>query len=235
MSMKRCVLGLLALLLCAPVLGLHAACVNSVVLVHGNTGSPGDFQNTYDLLRQHGYGDAQILAPAWGNRYCAACNDHYGSEETPVRSAINSALANSCTGRIDVIGHSMGVTLAMREIDALGAASRVEHFIGIAGAVHGLWSCGAYPFNVATATCGTYGLSVHNPFLDSIAGHRFGTHMVSLKSWLDEINCYGGICTVDGVHTSTIPGEDASLDYPYGHYQLLWYTAQDQYNLLQIH
>ena len=38
---------------------------------------------------------------------------------------------------------------------------------------------------------------------------------------------------MDGVHTSSIPGEDRSLDYPYGHYQLLWYTAADQVSLLQ--
>lgn len=64
MSIKRWGLGLLALLLLIPGLGLHAACVDNVVLVHGNTGSPGDFQNTYDALIQHGYTDAQIYAPS---------------------------------------------------------------------------------------------------------------------------------------------------------------------------
>jgi hypothetical protein len=232
MSIKQRVLGLLALLLFLPALGLHAACVDNVVLVHGNTGSPGDFQATYDLLRQKGWADAQIFAPAWGNGLCAACNDHNGTEETPVRNAISSAITASCTGHIDVIGHSMGVTLAAREIDKLGVAGKVDVFIGIAGAVHGLHSCGYYPFNVATATCGYYGLSIGSPLLNSIAGHRFGARMYSLKSWVDEINCYGG-CIVNGVHTSSIPGETASYDYPYGHYQLLWYTAQDQYDLIR--
>ena len=127
----------------------------------------------------------------------------------------------------------MGVTLAMREIDKLGVAAKANTFIGIAGAVHVLWSCGVYPYNVFNSTCGTYGLSIHSPFLDSIAGHRFGVHMYSFKSWVDEINCYGGVCTVDGVHTSSIPGEGRSLDYPYGHYQLLWYTAADQMALIR--
>jgi hypothetical protein len=233
MSIKTYVLGLLALLLFVPALSARATCHDTVVLVHGNTGSPADFQNTYNMLIQRGWTDAQIVAPSWGNAFCAACNDHNGSEETPVRNAISSAIAGSCSGHIDVIGHSMGVTLAMREIDKLGVASKVDVFVGIAGAVHGLWSCGMYPFNVATATCGSYGLSVHNPFLQGIAGHRFGTHMYSMKSWSDEINCYGGVCVVDGVHTSTIPGEDHSYDYPYGHYQLLWLTAADQVSLLQ--
>ncbi|RAN81368.1 lipase [Bacillus sp. SRB_336] len=233
MSIKTYVLGLLALLLFMPALSARATCRDTVVLVHGNTGSPADFQNTYNLLRQQGWSDAQIVAPAWGNALCAACNDHSGSEETPVKNAISSAIAGSCSGHIDVIGHSMGVTLAMREIDKLGVASKVDVFVGIAGAVHGLWSCGMYPFNVATATCGSYGLSVGNPFLQGIAGHRFGTHMYSMKSWSDEINCSVGTCFVYGVHTSTIPGEDYSFDYPYGHYQLLWLTAADQVGLLQ--
>lgn len=224
---------LLALLLLVPATAARAVCHDTVVMVHGNTGSPSDFVNTYNLLRQNGWTDAQIVRPSWGNPLCAACNDHNGSEETPVKNAISSAIAGSCSGKIDVIAHSMGVTLAMREIDKLGVASKVDTFIGIAGAVHGLWSCGTYPFNVATATCGTYGLSVHSPLLNSFAGHRYGTHMYSFKSWIDEINCYGGVCIVDGVHTSTIPGEDRSLDYPYGHYQLLWYTAADQMALLE--
>lgn len=233
MRIRQCISGWLAVLVLLAATGMsHAACVNTVVLIHGNTGSPGDFANTTNLLRQHGYASTQIIAPAWGNPLCAACNDHQGSEETPVRDALNKALGNSCSGHIDVIGHSMGVTLAMREIDKLGVANRVDHFIGIAGAVHGLWSCGTYPFNVATLTCGAYGLSVHSPLLDGLAGHRFGVHMHSIKSWIDEINCYGGPCLVDGVHTSSIGGEERSLDYPYGHYALLWYTAQDQYNLL---
>lgn len=233
MSIKSWSLGLLALLLLIPGVGLHAACVDNVVLVHGNTGSPTDFQNTYNLLRQNGYSDAQIYAPSWGNPYCAACNDHNGSEEPPVSNAITSAIANSCTGHIDVIGHSMGATLAAREIDKLNVSSKVDVFIGIAGAFHGLWSCGTYPFNIATSTCGSWGLSVNSPFLNNLAGHRFGQRMYSFKSWIDEINCYGGVCTVGGIHTSTIDGETGSNTYNYGHYGLLWYTAADQLMLLQ--
>ncbi len=232
MSIKTHVLGLLVLLLLLPAVPALATCHDTVVLVHGNTGSPADFQNTYNLLRQQGWSDAQIVAPNWGNKNCAACNDHNGSEETPIKTAISSAIAGSCSGHIDVIGHSMGVTLAMHEIDKLNVSSKVDVFIGIAGAVHGLWSCGMYPYNVATSTCGSWGLSVSNPFLQSLAGHRFGAKMYSMKSLSDEINCYAS-CFVYGVHTSTIPGEDYSFTYPYGHYQLLWLTAADQVSLLQ--
>lgn len=219
----------LLLLVCGSV---QAACVDSVVLVHGNTGSPSDFQATHDLLRQRGYTESQIIAPSWGNAFCAACNDHNGSEEAPVENAIVDALASSCTGKIDVIGHSMGATLAARVIDRIGAAGSVNTFIGIAGAFRGLYSCGMYPFNVATTTCGAWGLSIGSPFLNGITGHRFGAKMYSFKSYADEINCYGGVCLVYGVHTSQIQGETASYTFPYGHYGLLWYTATQQADLL---
>ncbi|MET0934410.1 MAG: alpha/beta fold hydrolase [Luteibacter sp.] len=226
----RFTISLFALLLfvCS---SLHATCVDTVVLVHGNTGSPSDFQATHDLLRQKGYTEAQIIAPSWGNGLCAACNDHQGSEETPVQNAIVDALASSCTGKIDVIGHSMGATLAARVIDRIGAAGSVNTFIGIAGAFHGLYSCGIYPANVATTTCGAWGLSISSPFLNGIQGHRFGAKMYSFKSFSDEINCYGS-CYVYGVHTSQIQGETASYTFPYAHYGLLWYTATQQVNLL---
>src|SRR3546814_7425253 len=86
------ILGL-AGVLSAPV---RAACEDSVVLVHGNTGTPSQFDNTYVELRARGYTDAQIFRPSWGSKTCAACNNHSGSEETPVENALIDAIASSC-------------------------------------------------------------------------------------------------------------------------------------------
>ncbi|WP_240318602.1 alpha/beta fold hydrolase [Lysobacter sp. TY2-98] len=170
--------------------------------MHGNTGSPSDFSATYNELIARGYAASQIFRPNWGSKTCAACNDHEGSEETPVVNALVDAVAASCTGKIDVIGHSMGATLAAREIYRNGLASRVDSFVGIAGAFRGLWSCGTYPYNVVTSTCGYYGMSVNSPLLNGLYGKRFGTRMYSIKSYADEVVCYGGVCTVNGVHSS---------------------------------
>lgn len=211
----------------------RAACRDAVVLVHGNTGSPSDFNATYNELIARGYAPSQIFRPNWGSKTCAACNDHEGSEETPVVNALVDAAAASCTGKIDVIGHSMGATLAAREIYRNGLASRVDAFVGIAGAFRGLWSCGTYPYNVATSTCGYYGLSVSSPLLNGLYGKRFGARVYSIKSYVDEVVCYGGICTVNGVHSSSIWNENASYTYSYGHYGLLWYTAAKQVDLIQ--
>ncbi|MBU2878799.1 MULTISPECIES: esterase/lipase family protein [Aliiglaciecola] len=210
-----------------------SSCKDAVVLVHGNTASPDSWDNTYELLLDAGYSSSEIFRPDWGSKSCAVCNNHSGSEETPVNQAITNAIASSCTGKIDVIGHSMGVTLAAQQISKLAVSSSVDTFVGIAGAVRGLWSCGVYPFNVWNSTCGYYGLSVQSPFLDSLYGTPLGAKVYSIKSNIDQIVCSTGVCSVGGVHSSSIWNEDASYTYMLGHFGLQTDTANQQVNLIQ--
>lgn len=230
--MLRFVAGglLAAMFICAQA---SAACRDAVVLVHGNTGKPSDFDNTYVELRARGYAAGEIFRPSWGSKTCAACNDHRGSEETPVLNAMVNALAASCTGRIDVIGHSMGATLAARQITYHGLRPQVDAFVGIAGAFRGLWTCGTYPWNVYSSTCGYWGLSVNSPLLNYLYGKRFSDRVYSIKSWTDQVVCATGVCTVGGIHSSSIWNENASYSYATGHFGLLTGTAVRQANLIQ--
>ncbi len=212
--------------------GSYAACVDNVVLVHGNTGDPDDWDNTYDELISRGYSSSEIYRPSWGSS-CAACNNHSGSEETPVKNAINNAINASCTGKIDVIGHSMGVTLAAQQIIKLGKANKVDSFVGIAGAYRGLLTCGVYPWNVWSSTCGSNGLSVSSPFLDWLYGKTIASRVYSIKSWADQIVCGSGSCLVYGVHSSQIANENNSYTYSYGHFGLQSYTENKQVDLIQ--
>jgi triacylglycerol lipase len=230
--MNRLCFGV-ALVLLLGAIQAQAQCRDAVVLVHGNTGKPADFDNTYVELRARGYPASQIFRPNWGSKTCAACNDHNGSEEVPVLDAMVNAIAASCTGRIDVIGHSMGATLAARQIERYGLRGQVDAFVGIAGAFRGLWSCGVYPYHVRNSTCGYWGLSVNSPFLNGIAGKRFGQRVYSLKSWSDQVVCSTGVCTVGGIHSSSIWNENASYTFSTGHFGLLTQTAVTQANLIQ--
>ncbi len=211
----------------------HAACVDSVVLIHGNSGSPSNWNNTYNKLKNKGYSNSQIYRPSWGSKSCALCNDHSGSEETPVRNAINDAIANSCTGKIDVITHSMGVTLGAQQIIKTGNVSKVDSFVGIAGAYRGLVTCGVWPNNVNNPSCGRNGLSVSSPFLDWLYGKKIASRVYSIKSWSDQIVCATGSCLVNGKHSSQIQGEKKSYTYGYSHMGLQKYTATKQYDLIK--
>jgi triacylglycerol lipase len=209
----------------------QAACLDNVVMVHGNTAYPSSWNNTVSTLKGRGYVDSQIYRPSWGSKTCAACNAHTSGNLTPVKSALQSARAASCTGKIDVIGHSMGVTLAMKAINDLGYSGYVNSFVSVAGAQHGLNSCGVYPFNVITSTCGSAGLSINSPLINSVRGKRYGAKMYSLKSWIDEIVCIGS-CYVYGSHTSNVDMQNASYDFALGHFGLQTLTTSTQANLL---
>lgn len=208
----------------------QAACLDNIVLVHGNTGSPSNWNNTVSTLKSRGYVDSQIFRPSWGTS-SAGSNDHGAANTNPVKNSITSAYASSCTGKIDVIGHSMGVTLAMKAINELGYSGRVNTFVSVAGAQHGLNSCGVYPWNVQNATCGANGLSINSPLINSVRNKRYATKMYSIKSWMDEIVCIGS-CYVYGSHTSNVDMQNASYDYALGHFGLQAYTTSKQADLL---
>ncbi len=210
---------------------VFATCHDAVVLVHGNGGNSSDWDNTYDELLSRGYTNSDIYRPNWGSA-CVACNNHNGSEEIPVANALLDAYENSCSGKIDVIGHSMGVTLAIKQIIDLGLSSEVDDFVGVAGALRGLRTCGYYPYNVWSSTCGYWGLSINSPFLNSINNQYIASEVYSIKSWYDQVVCAGG-CTVNGVHSSSIWDEDGSFSYNLGHFGLQSNTSIKQVDLIQ--
>lgn len=209
----------------------QAACLDNVVMVHGNAASPSAWNNTVSALKSRGYLDAQIYRPNWGSKTNPGSNDHGSVNTGVVKTSLTSAYASSCTGKIDVIGHSMGVTLAMKAINELGYAGRVNTFVSVAGAQHGLNSCGVYPFNVGTATCGANGLSIDSPLIQSVRAKRYGAKMYSIKSWIDEIVCIGS-CYVYGWHTSNVDMQNASYDYALGHFGLQSSTTNRQSDLI---
>lgn len=208
----------------------QAACLDNIVLVHGNTGTPSQWNDTVAELKSRGYVDSQLYRPAWGST-SATANNHSSTNLAPVKSALQSAFAASCTGKIDVIGHSMGVTLAMKAINDLGYAGNVNTFVGVAGAQHGLNSCGVYPYNIANATCGSAGLSINSPLINSVRSKRYGARMYSIKSYSDQIVCAGS-CLVYGEHTSFVDLENTSYTFTWGHFGLQTQTPITQANLL---
>ena len=90
MSLSRKI-ALIAVL-CAP-FAAHALCVDSVVMVHGNTGTPSQWNNTYNLLISKGYTAAQIIRPDWGYKSAlkASLNSHDATNTGKVKTAISSA------------------------------------------------------------------------------------------------------------------------------------------------
>jgi len=211
-----------------------------IVFIHGNSdralgeGKYGwDSQISYYLAT--GYSPAELYATTWGpaDPSYATEQSHSSPYLKRLRAFIEAVLDYTGAERIDVIAHSMGVTLARKAIkggsgidDEFGRydlgpslSQRIDTFVGIAGANRGLAGC---TFAAQVETCneidGFYpgGFSWGFPIrrsgylraLNKQTG-REARYVFSIWSPNDEIIGYGNI--VYGKVTGRIPGQDDEI------------------------
>jgi hypothetical protein len=179
-----------------------------------------------------------------------------------VRKFIEAVKAYTGASKVDIVAHSMGVTLARKAIlggyatDALeggeyyigpALTSSVDTFVGIAGANRGLVSC--YQTAGSTPTCaatnGLYpgywnglGVSGRSSFLTDLASRSGyeGSYRYSIWSTVDEIIGYGNVVYYD--YTSRLPGQTGEKTYssvPYGHFGSKDQTAAVQLSMVKNH
>jgi hypothetical protein len=226
-----------------------------VIFIHGNsdsalgTGIPATtgFRASIEYFKSQGYTSAELYATTWGPANAAFSPQQYHSKDhlTRVRAFIQAVKAYTGASKVDIVAHSMGVTLARKAIKGgsgndslaggaynLGSAltSSVDAFVGIAGANRGLTAC--YLSGPTTPTCGStngfypgYLIGVLGPygvssFLVDLASssHYEGSYVYSIWSSVDEVIGYGTI--VYGTSTCRIPGQNGEKTFstvPYGH------------------
>ncbi len=243
-----------------------------VIFIHGNSdkavGSSlpqSGWSDSIAYFKSAGYSDAELYATTWGPASAASSANQYHSRAhlTRIRAFIEAVLDYTGASKVDIIAHSMGVTLARKAIkggsahDAadggwynLGSSltSEIDAFVGIAGANQGLVSC--YQTGPTTPTCGStnglypgylywglgpYGVSDMLVDLNSTSGYE-GAYVYSIWSTVDEIIGYGNL--VYGTYTSRIPGQDGEKVYtsaPYGHFNSKDLTAYYQLRMVRDH
>uniref|UniRef100_A0A914WV48 Lipase n=1 Tax=Plectus sambesii TaxID=2011161 RepID=A0A914WV48_9BILA len=140
-----------------------------VVFVHGNSDlalqkdAVSTYQTGWDqtaaFFLKEGYTTAELYATTWGSAQSSQAQQqtHKCEYVLRIRRFIEAVLAYTKAPKIDIIAHSMGVTLARRAVKGgsecnLGAAltNRVDTFLGLAGANYGLCTC---QYATTTATC----------------------------------------------------------------------------------
>jgi triacylglycerol esterase/lipase EstA (alpha/beta hydrolase family) len=244
-----------------------------VIFIHGNsdsaigTGSSAftGWRASIEYFKSQGYTSAEIYATTWGPANAAFSSQQYHSKDylTRLRAFVNAVKAYTGATKVDIVAHSMGVTLMRKAVkggtgnDALaggaynlGASltSSVDTFVGIAGANRGLTTC--YLSGPTTPTCGStngfypgylvggfgpYGVS---SFLVDLAAtsHYEGTNVYTIWSSADEVIGYGTI--VYGTSTCRIPaqnGEKTFSAYPYGHIGSKDQTGYYQLRMVKFH
>ena len=236
-----------------------------VVFVHGNSDRAAG-ESTQGavgwtaVIRQFmaaGYTQAELYATTWGPADPDEAGNQVHSTEhvQRIRAFIEAVLAYTGAERLDVIGHSMGVTLARRAIlggtlegQDLGPplTERVDTFVGIAGANRGLASC-FYSRHIPTCSdqdgffpgyASFRGASGSSEFLRELNAQSGleGTHVYSIWSRADQLIGFGGL--VYGKYTARIPGQDGEKvydGYPYGHFCVRDLSAPVQLEMIRNH
>jgi pimeloyl-ACP methyl ester carboxylesterase len=242
-----------------------------VVFIHGNSDcalctaiSQTGWSASRDWFLAHGYSNAELYATTWGtaNLFDTYKQAHSKANVLRTRRFLQAVLAYTGAKKLDVIGHSMGVTLARKAIlggqaydEASGSyydvgaplTGSIDAFVGIAGANLGLVDC--YLAGPTTATCGNgsglypgylfWGSVVgRSTFLNDLLAHpgAEGAYRYSLLSTVDEVVGYGDV--VYGSYTSSLPGQTAGFIYtsiPYGHIGLKDKTCDRQLRLVRDH
>lgn len=243
-----------------------------VIFIHGNSdsalghGSP--YTGWYDSIayfKSQGYTSAELYATTWGPANALLASNQYHSKAnlTRLRAFIQAVKAYTGATKVDIIGHSMGVTLARKAVKDgsgndsadggaynLGASltTSVDAFVGIAGANRGLTTC--YMSGPTTPTCGStngfypgylvggfgpYGVS---SFLVDLAAtsHYEGSYVYSIWSSVDEVIGYGTI--VYGASTCRIPAQNGEVVFssaPYGHFGVKNLTGYYQWRMVKYH
>ncbi|MGH3104531.1 MAG: hypothetical protein ACRDN6_10610 [Gaiellaceae bacterium] len=179
-----------------PILGFGAAGQVSrtpVVLLHGNNDTPyptvcnpfyGDVQALADFLLAGGYAPGELWALGYQGDQCdllATPTNRSGEAHSTVanvpdlRRFVEAVLAYTGAKRADIVGHSLGVTLAREWMRQDRAHHLVRRLVAIDGPNHGIVNCSPSPLNYwqlpafggftpESAICREYG-AADTPFL----------------------------------------------------------------------
>ncbi len=223
-----------------------------VILIHGNADTASGWNDVVAGYKRSGYKDSEVYAMSWGDGKVSSAGNNYHSEHylREVRGFIQAVKEYTGADKVDVIGHSMGVTLARKAIKGgtgIDQASpgghydlgkpithEVDTFVGIAGANEGLLSCDLLGNPNPTSNT-VNGFSQHSKFLHDLNADptREGDHVYSIYSLSDPILGYGPL---GGIYTGPIPHQDGGeVLYTLGHFQSRDQTVGAQLEMIQDH
>lgn len=116
-----------------------------VIFIHGNTVSARYWLPAREHFKQSGYTGDELwsLGYGWDNvRYFDSGDLSVPSVERTVNSVMDylSAKSGRKIHQVDVIGHSLGVTLVLQWMKQTNSYHKVRNFIGTCGASDGVWT-----------------------------------------------------------------------------------------------
>ncbi len=147
--------------------GACTASRTPIVFVHGNGDEARNWDypaasgvpSVYEAFRDAGYNDCELFGLNWlsaADRSLPQLNFHDRDSASRVRDFILNVKTYTGKAQVDVIAHSMGVSVALHGLDFGGLWGSVRRFVAIAGGLRGLASCAWVGYaNPAVTTCGS--------------------------------------------------------------------------------
>lgn len=235
-----------------------------VVFIHGNSdqalgGLYGGWSEQLAYFISKGYRSAELYATTYGHPLQELSTDYYHrkSDLLQIRHFLEAVISYTKVEKIDIIAHSLGVTMARRailggiELDSEGNAydlgepltAYIDSFVGIAGANQGLSSCAYSITPICSSSLGLYpgwwsGYSVNDQsqFIQTINEKKRyeGDYLFSIWSVSDLI--LGPNCLVWGVNSCQLPEQDAEYSSALlDHFGLRSETIDIQYSFITAH
>jgi pimeloyl-ACP methyl ester carboxylesterase len=150
-----------------PVLGFGAAGPvrhTPVIFLHGNNDTPfpttcnpyGQMQNVAQYFADHGYATSELWGLGYQGDQCdllTTPTNRSGAAHSTVANIpdldrfVRAVLAYTGADRVDIVAHSLGVTLARAWMKQMGTGDLVRRFVAIDGPNHGIVDCSPDPFN----------------------------------------------------------------------------------------
>jgi len=138
--------------------GACTATRTPVVFVHGNGDSAISFdmppgavtgyntpaRSIYDELKAQGYNDCELFGVSYldaSERGSPQYNYHSPSRYAVLQAFINKVKTYTGKSQVDVVGHSLGSSMALATMKYYGSAGSVRRFINIGGGIRGLRTC----------------------------------------------------------------------------------------------
>lgn len=138
-----------------------------VIFVHGNGDEAKNWDfppatgglSAYESFAAAGYNACELFGVNWlseAEREAPQNNFHRPEKAEMIEAFILDVLDYTGQSQVDIVSHSLGVTMSLHAIEYGTMQSTVRRFIGIAGGLRGLTSClGVGYANPLAATCGS--------------------------------------------------------------------------------
>jgi hypothetical protein len=148
-----------------PVIFVHGNSVNATFFARPTTnGAP----TVYATLKAAGYNDCELFGITWINpteQASQQLNFHTATKAAMIRDFITAVKTYTGKPKVDILAHSMGVTVALHGITFGNLWGSIGRFVNVAGGLRGLSSCLSVGFaNPAFPTCGSQNVFDSNIF-----------------------------------------------------------------------